>query len=118
MAISKQLMPIYDKPMIYYPLTTLMLAGIREILIVTTPHDKPGFERLLGDGSKWGIQLEYKIQETPDGLPQAFTLGKDFLAGDSVCLILGDNLFYGQGFSKMLQETKRKVEETGNSYIF
>jgi glucose-1-phosphate thymidylyltransferase len=118
MAISKQLMPIYDKPMIYYPLTTLMLAGIREILIITTPHDKAAFERLLGDGSAWWLSLVYKVQDAPEWLPQAFVLAEDFLDGDSACLILWDNLFYGQWFSRLLQETKRKVEETGNSYIF
>ena len=101
---SKQLLPIYDKPMIYYPLSVLMLANIKDILIISTPEDIDKFEELLGNGSDWGINLEYKIQPTPDGLAQAFILGEDFIGDDSVCLILGDNIFYGQGFSPMLQK--------------
>ena len=102
-SISKQLLPIYDKPMIYYPLSVLMLAGIKDILIISTPQDIGKFEELLGDGSDWGINLEYKIQPSPDGLAQAFILGEKFIGNDSVCLILGDNIFYGQGFSPMLK---------------
>lgn len=102
-SISKQLLPIYDKPMIYYPLSVLMLAGIKDILIISTPQDIGKFEELLGDGSDWGINLEYKIQPSPDGLAQAFVLGEEFIGNDSVCLILGDNIFYGQGFSSMLK---------------
>ena len=103
-AISKQIMPVYDKPMIYYPLSTLMLAGIREVLIISTPRDLPMFEELLGDGSRLGMRFAYKVQEVPNGLAQAFVLGAEFLNGEPGCLILGDNLFYGQGFTKMLRQ--------------
>jgi glucose-1-phosphate thymidylyltransferase len=102
--VSKQLLPVYDKPMIYYPLSTLMLAGIRDVLIITTPEDQVAFQRLLGDGSQFGIRLSYEIQPSPDGLAQAFIIGKDFIGTDNVCLVLGDNIFYGQGFRPMLQE--------------
>ncbi|GLR10863.1 glucose-1-phosphate thymidylyltransferase [Mixta theicola] len=104
MGVSKQLLPVYDKPMIYYPLSVLMLAKIKDILIITTPEDNDSFKRLLGDGSKFGINLEYAIQPSPDGLAQAFIIGEKFLGDDSVCLVLGDNIFYGQGFSPMLQQ--------------
>lgn len=110
-AISKQIMPVYDKPMIYYPLSTLMLAGIREVLVISTPRDLPMFEDLLGDGSRIGMKLEYKVQEVPNGLAQAFVLGKEFLGGEPGCLILGDNMFYGQGFSQMLREAVSDIEQ-------
>ena len=105
MGISKQLMPIYDKPMIYYPLSTLMLAGIKEVLIITTPADQAQFQRLLGDGHQWGCAIEYAIQEVPNGLAQAFVIGEKFIGSDSVALVLGDNIFYGSGFSKLLQQS-------------
>lgn len=107
--ISKQLIPVYDKPMIYYPLSTLMLAGIRDILIISTPEYTPLFKQLLGDGSEWGISLTYKVQEKPNGLAEAFILGADFIGDDSVCLILGDNIYYGSGLSKLVQEAAQKT---------
>lgn len=110
-AISKQIMPVYDKPMIYYPLSSLMLAGIREVLIISTPRDLPMFEELLGDGSRIGMRIEYKVQHVPNGLAQAFVLGREFLNGEPGCLILGDNLFYGQGFRQMLQEAVAQTSE-------
>ena len=116
--ISKQLMPIYDKPMIYYPISVLMLAGIREILIISTPHDLPGFKRLLGDGLDYGVHFEYAEQPSPDGLAQAFTIGKDFIGDDSACLVLGDNIFYGSYFTKMLREAVRTAEEEKKATVF
>jgi len=107
--ISKQLMPIYDKPMIYYPLSVLMLTGIRDILIITTPEDSASFQRLLGDGSCWGVHLSYKVQPSPDGLAQAFIIGEDFIGNEDVCLVLGDNIFYGQGFSPILKESVKTL---------
>ncbi|WP_163575904.1 glucose-1-phosphate thymidylyltransferase RfbA [Halomonas faecis] len=109
MGVSKQLLPIYDKPMIYYPLSVLMLAGIREVLIITTPEDSANFARLLGDGSQFGIMLSYAVQPSPDGLAQAFIIGENFIGNDSVCLVLGDNIFYGQGFSPKLQEASART---------
>lgn len=114
---SKQLLPVYDKPMIFYPLSTLMQAGIKDILIISTPTDLPNFERLLGDGSGFGIKLSYKVQPSPDGLAQAFLIGEEFIGGDSVAMVLGDNIFYGHGFGKMLAEAKRHAEE-GKATIF
>ena len=116
--ISKQLMPIYDKPMVYYPISVLMLAGIREILIISTPHDLLGFKRLLGDGSDYGVIFEYAEQPSPDGLAQAFTIGADFIGNDSACLVLGDNIFYGSYFTPMLKEAVRAAEEEGKATIF
>ncbi len=116
--ISKQLMPIYDKPMVYYPVSVLMLAGIREILIISTPHDLPGFRRLLGDGSDYGVRFEYAEQPSPDGLAQAFTIGADFIGDDSVCLVLGDNIFHGAGFTGMLRDAVRSAEQDGNATVF
>ena len=116
--ISKQLMPIYDKPMVYYPISVLMLAGIREILIISTPYDLPGFKRLLGDGSDYGVEFTYAEQPSPDGLAQAFTIGKDFIGGDSVCLVLGDNIFQGAGFTNILKEAVRTAEEEKKATVF
>ena len=116
--ISKQLMPIYDKPMIYYPISVLMLAGIRDILIISTPFDLPGFKRLLGDGSDYGVHFEYAEQPSPDGLAQAFTIGKDFIGSDSACLVLGDNIFQGSGFTAMLKEAVRTAEEEKKATVF
>ena len=118
MVTSKQLLPVYDKPLIYYPLSTLMLAGIKEILIISTPTDTPRFEALLGHGSQFGISLQYKIQPSPDGLAQAFTIGKDFIGDDSACLVLGDNIFQGNGFSSMLREAVRTAEEEKKATVF
>ena len=116
--ISKQLMPIYDKPMVYYPISVLMLAGIREILIISTPYDLPGFKRLLGDGSDYGVKFEYAEQPSPDGLAQAFTIGADFIGDDSACLVLGDNIFHGAGFTKMLKEAVRTADEEKKATVF
>ncbi len=116
--VSKQLLPIYDKPMVYYPISVLMLAGIRDILLISTPSDLPGFKRLLGDGSDYGIRLEYAEQPSPDGLAQAFTIGREFIGDDCACLVLGDNIFYGSGFTDMLREAVRSAEEEAKATVF
>ena len=118
MVVSKQLLPVYDKPMIYHPISVFMLAGIREILIISTPQDLPNFKKLLGDGHQFGIHFEYKEQPSPDGLAQAFILGEEFIGNDSAALILGDNIFYGQGFSGMLHSTIKNIEQNGGAAVF
>lgn len=116
--VSKQLLPIYDKPMVYYPVSTLMMAGIKDILLISTPQDLPGFKRLLGDGSSFGVNLQYAEQPSPDGLAQAFIIGRDFIGDDSACLVLGDNIFHGAGFSRILKEAVASAEDEGDATVF
>lgn len=116
--VSKQLLPVFDKPMVYYPISVLMLAGIRDILIISTPDDMPGFQRLLGDGSDYGVNFSYAVQPSPDGLAQAFIIGKEFIGGDDVCLVLGDNIFFGSGLVNMLRRAVHRAETEGNATVF